>query len=104
MQIKQGSFCPLIKDECVQLKCAWFTQVRGINPNTGKEVDEWLCAVSWLPTLMIENSQQQRQTSAAVESFRNEMAKTNESHLQVNSLILAAASGQVPPPAIEESK
>ena len=30
------------------------------------------CAVTWLPMLMIENSQQQRQTGAAVESFRNE--------------------------------
>ena len=27
---------------------------------------------------MIENSQQQRQTGAAVESFRNEMVKSNE--------------------------
>lgn len=100
MQIKQGTFCPLIKDECVQLKCAWFTMVRGTNPNTGKEVDEWQCAVSWLPTLIIDNSNQQRQTGAAVESFRNEMAQTNESHLKVNSLILAAATGTVPP-AIE---
>jgi hypothetical protein len=29
--------------------------------------------------LLIENSQQQRQTGAAVESFRNEMVKANES-------------------------
>jgi hypothetical protein len=28
--------------------------------------------------LLIENSQQQRQTGAAVESFRNEMVKANE--------------------------
>ena len=29
---------------------------------------------------MIENSQQQRSTSSAVESFRNEMVKANESN------------------------
>ena len=39
---------------------------------TGEPVDEWGCAVVWMPTLLIENSQQQRQTGAAVESFRNE--------------------------------
>jgi len=83
MQIKPGTFCPLIKEDCIQLKCSWFTQVRGTNPNTGKEVDEWACAIAWMPMLMIENSQQQRQTGAAVESFRNEMAKANEKSTQV---------------------
>ena len=52
--------------------------MRGTNPNTGKEVDEWGCAVTWLPVLLIENSQQQRHTGAAVESFRNEMVRANE--------------------------
>lgn len=83
MELKAGNFCPLIKNECVGLKCSWFTQVRGTNPNTGKEVDEWACSVAWLPVLLIENSQQQRQTGAAVESFRNEMVKSNEVGQQV---------------------
>ena len=34
--------------------------------------------MAWLPHLLIENSGQQRQTGAAVESFRNEMVKANE--------------------------
>ena len=71
MQIKQGNFCPLLQKECIGLQCAWITQVRGTNPNTSEEVDEWDCAVKWMPMLLIENSQQQRQTGAAVESFRN---------------------------------
>ena len=54
------------------MKCSWFTQIRGTHPRTGQEIDEWGCAVTWMPTLLIENSQQQRQTGAAVESFRNE--------------------------------
>lgn len=83
MELKAGNFCPLIKDDCVGLKCSWFTQVRGTNPNTGKEIDEWACATAWLPMLLIENSQQQRQTGAAVESFRNEMVKSNEVGQQV---------------------
>jgi hypothetical protein len=83
MQIKPATFCPLIKDECKELGCSWFTQLRGTNPQTGKEVDEWGCAVTWLPMLMIENSQMQRQTGAAVESFRNEMVKANDTSRQV---------------------
>jgi hypothetical protein len=85
MQIKQGSYCPLIKKDCIGLKCAWYTHVRGMNPNTGQEVDEWSCAINWLPMMLIENSQQQRSTSSAVESFRNEMVKANETNVNVLS-------------------
>ena len=64
--------CPLrALQPCAQTECAWFVQLRGQNPNTGQDVDEWGCAVSWLPVLLVENSQQQRQTAAAVESHRN---------------------------------
>jgi len=83
MQLKPGDFCPLLKKDCVGIKCSWFTQVRGTNPNTGQEIDEWNCAITWLPVLLIENSQQQRQTGAAVESFRNEMVKANEVGQQI---------------------
>ena len=91
MQIKPDNFCPLIKGECKGLKCSWFTQVRGKNPNTGADVDEWGCAIVWLPILLIENSQQQRQTGAAVESFRNEMVRANES----NQRVLVSTAGAI---------
>lgn len=39
--------------------------------------------MGWIPILLIENSQQQRQTGAAVESFRNEMTKSNEASNQI---------------------
>ena len=83
MQLKQSSFCPLIKEDCKQMGCSWFTQLRGKNPQTGAEVDEWGCAITWLPMLLVENSQQQRQTGAAVESFRNEMVKANDATTQL---------------------
>ena len=77
MKLEREHWCPLIGEECMKLKCEWFTQVRGKNPQTGEDVDEWGCAVTWLPMLLIENSQQQRQTGAAVESFRNETVKVS---------------------------
>ena len=72
MKLEQGKFCPLIGEDCLGLKCSWFTQIRGMDPQTGEEIDEWGFAVTLMPMLMIENSQQQRSTNAAVESFRNE--------------------------------
>tara|TARA_R110000868_G_C10774897_1_gene755026 strand:+ start:296 stop:604 length:309 start_codon:yes stop_codon:yes gene_type:complete len=90
MKIEPKANCPLDNfNPCRQLDCAWFIKLQGKNPQNGQEVDEWGCSVAWLPILMIENSQQQRQTGAAVESFRNEMVKNNEVSQQV---LLAAAN------------
>jgi len=90
MQIESKANCPLDGfNPCRQLECAWFMKIAGTNPNTGKEVEEWGCSMAWMPMLMIENSQQQRGTSAAVESFRNEMVKNNE----VGQRVLLAAAG-----------
>lgn len=81
MVIKQGNYCPLLKKECIGLQCAWLTQIRGKNPNTGSDIDEWGCSIAWLPILLIENANQQRHTGAAVESFRNEMVNSQNAFL-----------------------
>jgi hypothetical protein len=81
--MKDGEFCPLIKKKCCQHKCAWYTQVRGLNPQTGQEVDEWKCAVTWMPMMSVEIAQKTRGTTAAVESFRNETVAANERNNQL---------------------
>lgn len=78
------------------LQCAWFTKVAGYDMNTGKEIEEWHCAIAWMPVLMVENSGQQRQTGAAVESFRNEMVKAQ---VESQKMLLTAATLSSPPPA-----
>jgi hypothetical protein len=92
MQLEAKANCPLDGFKpCRQLECAWFMKVRGTNPNTGDEVDDYGCSIAWLPVLMIENSQQQRQTGAAVESFRNEMVKANDVSQEVLRATIAHA-------------
>ena len=98
--LKNGTFCPLIKKDCVGLTCAWYTRVQGYDMNSGSQVDSYECAIAWMPMLLIENSGQQRQTGAAVESFRNEMVKANEVNTK---LILAAASGKSQQPKLIRS-
>ena len=79
MKLDVKDNCPLNNFEpCKKLDCAWFIQIRGKDPQSGKDVDDWGCAIAWMPMMLIENSQQQRQTGAAVESFRNEMVKAND--------------------------
>lgn len=83
MELKTVITCPLghscqeIKDSAIH-QCAWFVKLAGTNPNTGEQTDEQGCAMNWLPVLLIENAQTNRGTSAAVESFRNEMVEANQ--------------------------
>jgi hypothetical protein len=89
MKLEVKDNCPLNGFKpCKQMDCAWFIQIRGTNKNTGEEVDDWGCAIAWLPFMLIENAQMSRETGAAVESFRNEMVKAND--LNRNILLEAA--------------
>ena len=68
-------------------------KINGKHPQSEEILEDWGCAMAWMPLLLIENSQQQRQTGAAVESFRNEMVKANEVSQQV---LLATVTTQNP--------
>jgi hypothetical protein len=52
--------------------------LRGTNPNTGKEVDEWMCAITAMPMLQVEVAKETRQGAAATESFRNEVVALSQ--------------------------
>jgi len=58
-------------------RCAWFIQLEGQHPQTGEQLNEKGCAMAWLPVLLVENARVARGTSAAVETFRNEMVAAN---------------------------
>ena len=87
MKLETGKFCPLIKKDCLGLACSWFTQVRGTNPQSGAEVDEWACAIVWMPMLAINTAQEVRQGAAATESDRNERADASEKILKTQVAI-----------------
>ena len=79
MELKRKHGCPISNfEECKQLDCAWFTKLAGKNPQGGKDIEEWGCAVTFIPLLMVANTNANRGTAAAVESFRNVMIKQHQ--------------------------
>lgn len=72
-----GHKCEELRDGAIH-RCAWFVKLAGQNPTTGEQIDEQGCAMSWMPVLLVENARTNRGTSAAVESFRNEMMRAND--------------------------
>ena len=84
MKLEVKNNCPLNNfNPCKKIDCGWFIQIRGTNPQTGEEQDEFGCAIAMMPLLLIENSQQTRQAGASIESFRNEMVKSNNETLKM---------------------
>jgi hypothetical protein len=77
--------CPLLKKECIEHKCAWFTHVTGIHPQTGKDLDLWDCSVRWLPVMITEQARQTRGVCASVDSMRNEVVKRQD---ELNTAVL----------------
>lgn len=65
-----GNECEAVIDDEI-VRCAWYVRMTGVTPD-GKDLDEWRCAMSWMPIIMLENAQTNRGQTAALESFRNE--------------------------------
>lgn len=84
----EGLYCPLWRDRMSKRchTCPMWTQIRGRNPMTGEDTDQWMCAVSSLPMLLVENAQQGRSATAAMESFRNEVVRRSEASRRHDSM------------------
>lgn len=79
-----GSTCEEIKDNKMH-RCAWYTQMQGKNPQSEEMIDEWRCAIAFMPMLQVEMSQTNRGQTNAIASFRDEMIKGNNQMLAVQS-------------------
>jgi hypothetical protein len=81
-----GAKCEEVKldqSKPVLYRCPWYVQVHGVDANTGEATGSWSCAIAWMPTLMINTANESRKGTAAIESFRNEMATQRAQTQQV---------------------
>lgn len=71
--------CPYtaFKKPCADLNddCPKWVRILGHNPQSDEPVDKWDCADRWTPLLIIECARETRHAAAAIESFRNEVAR-----------------------------
>lgn len=88
--------CPLHREAMVKVchTCPWWVLVRGADPQTGIDIDEWNCAVAWGPVLAINTAQQARQGAAATESLRNTIARGEHAALALQASLSKLSPGQ----------
>lgn len=75
--------CPLLKKKCIKHRCVWYNMLQGKDPQTGASIQEWGCSIAWLPLMLVEVSSKVQGTTAATESFRNEMVSANMANQQL---------------------
>ena len=82
-----GSKCEEVKDNKLH-RCAWYTCLQGKDPQSEQHIDEWRCAMAWMPVMMVENAQTTRGVNSAVCSLRDESIKRQDIALQAMSIKL----------------
>lgn len=78
--------------ECVtEHKCRLWSHIIGLDPNTGLEVNFYGCADEVRNKLIMEGTQQTRQTGAALETLRNAFVNAEKMHLRMIGTISQAS-------------
>lgn len=69
----KGMLCPLYRRDVSKVchTCEWYVQVKGQHPQSDEMIDNWGCAMAWMPVLMINTAKEVHQSASAMESFRN---------------------------------
>ncbi len=77
-----------------KVKCRWWQHLAGKDPQSEKVIDQYDCAVAWLPTVGIEGAQMSRQAGASIDKVGNEVA-TLKSHMSAMSAAIRVAGAGI---------
>src|SRR3990167_4196592 len=105
---KEKPHCPYVGGPCLKEACTMWMNVQGQMPakmeratgkmEGGKIIDQWGCAITWTPVLLVEVAGKIRSGTAATESYRNETVGFFNAFAQmVNELM--GRTGRKPLPA-----
>lgn len=64
-----------------KLKCVEWIHLLGTNPQTGKDMDTFMCQRVAVPMLLVENAQKAIQTAASVDKVASEIKKQHATFL-----------------------
>ena len=86
--------CPLHRKamEAVCHTCPLWMSVRGKNPQTGEELDDWNCALAWGPLLAVSVARETHAASVELNQMRNETKKAHDEHMTMAAIAVQRAS------------
>ena len=77
--------CPLERCDVSRVchKCAWFTHVEGIHPQTGERVDKWMCAQVMQVLATLEAAKAATAGGAVTQELRNDMHRERQAQTRL---------------------
>ena len=79
-----GHKCESVDDGKI-VRCAWYVEIHGKNPQTGDEMKKFDCAIAWGPLIAIEGNGMNRAMVASFQSMRNAALENQKKHLEKQS-------------------
>lgn len=76
-----------------KVKCRWWQHLAGKDPQSEKIIDQYDCAIAWLPMVGIEGAQMSRQAGASVDKVANETAELKNHLHALGAAVRVAAAG-----------
>ena len=72
-KIKPGEkICPYVGTPCLKHSCEMYIKVEGSNPQTGKPMDVWTCAIKEVPTFSMYIGASIQKLDGEMSAFRKE--------------------------------
>lgn len=71
-----------------KIQCRWWTHLYGKDPQSHKQIDQWDCAVAWLPTTTIETAQKAQQAAASFDKVANVTSELGNKFVQAVNIML----------------
>jgi len=81
----KGMTCPFHRRDMSRVcsTCPMWVSIKGTNPQTGVEVDQWECAIAVTPMTVLEAAKQSREAGASVDHLRADFAKAHEQSMRL---------------------
>lgn len=81
----KGTTCPLFRKDVSRVchTCAWYTRIQGIHPQTGEQLDKWMCAITATVLATLDAGKAATVGAATTQELRNDMQRERVQHTRV---------------------
>lgn len=89
--------CPMHQKAMVKVchTCPLWMSLRGKNPQTGEELDDWNCAMAWGPLLAVNAAREMAMLGAEMNAMRNETKKASDEHLTMAAIAVQRSTDAI---------
>ncbi len=81
----KGMRCPLERKDVSRVchRCAWYTEIKGTHPQTGAQLEQWMCAQTAVVLTTLEAAKAATEGGAVTQELRNDMQRERQAQTRL---------------------